>query len=146
MEAIVAGLKDAVPFAEKAKVTLTIEAINPYDHPKDLFYDCDQLAGMIRKVNHPRVRALWDFYHLQRSTGELIGNFTKHRDIIEHIHVGDVPGRLQPGTGEINYPNIYRVIKKSGYDGRIALECFPTVSTKEALVDVKRTFDEALRI
>lgn len=141
MESVERGLELAIPFAEKNGVILTMEIINPYDHPGELFYNCHQLADMIRRINHPNIRILWDFYHEQRSNGELIGNYNEHAGLVEHIHIADVPGRLQPGTGEINYTNILHAVRESDYRGRIALECIPMGMTRDVLTDMKYLFD-----
>ena len=63
---------------------------------------------MVRAVNHPQVQFLYDIFHEQIAEGNLIEKLEKHIDVIGLIHVADVPGRHEPGTGEINYANIYR--------------------------------------
>ncbi len=78
---------------------------------------------MMREVNNPKVKLLFDIYHQQISEGNLIRNITENIDLIGHFHMGDNPGRLEPGTGEINYPNIFAAIRKTNYDGYLAFEC-----------------------
>jgi hydroxypyruvate isomerase len=78
---------------------------------------------MMREVGSPKVKLLFDIYHQQISEGNLIRNITENIDLIGHFHMGDNPGRLEPGTGEINYTNIFAAIQKTDYDGYLAFEC-----------------------
>jgi hydroxypyruvate isomerase len=84
-------------------------------------------------VNHPQVRFLYDLFHEQIAEGNLIEKLEKHIDVIALIHVADVPGRHQPGTGEINYGNIYRKLTALKYRGMVAMEFMPTGDAVEAL-------------
>jgi hydroxypyruvate isomerase len=84
-------------------------------------------------VNHPQVQFLYDLFHEQIGEGNLIEKLEKHIDVIGLIHVADVPGRHQPGTGEINYTNIYRKLAALNYRGMVAMEFLPTGDAVEAL-------------
>jgi hydroxypyruvate isomerase len=79
----------------------------------------------VRAVNHPQVQFLYDLFHEQIAEGNLIEKLDKHIDVIGLIHVADVPGRHQPGTGEINYENIYRKLAALNYRHAIAMEFHP---------------------
>ena len=70
--------------------------------------------------------------------GNLIDTITRNIDLIAHFHVADVPGRHEPGTGEINYPNVFRAIDRTGYSGYVGLEFKPLTSSKEALRKVMK--------
>jgi hydroxypyruvate isomerase len=81
---------------------------------------------IVEEVNHPQVKFLYDFYHAQISGGNLIAHFERHADKVGLIHVADVPGRHEPGTGEINYRNIYRKLAELHYPHYVAMEFIPS--------------------
>jgi hydroxypyruvate isomerase len=76
----------------------------------------------VRAVGSPQVRLLFDMYHQQISEGNLIQNIRKHWGVIGYMQVGDVPGRQEPGTGEVNWRNVFRAIHELGYAGIIGME------------------------
>ena len=82
-----------------------------------------EAAAIIDEVQNPAVRVLYDVYHQQITEGNLISTIRQYIDRIGHIHVGDVPGRKEPGTGEINYRNVFRAIRDTGYTGFVVFEC-----------------------
>ena len=94
-------------------------------------------------MNHPQVRFLYDLFHEQIAEGNLIEKLDKHIDTIGLIHVADVPGRHEPGTGEINYANIYRKLAQLNYRHMAAMEFLPTgdpvASLREAKAMVAKT-------
>ena len=81
---------------------------------------------MVDEVGSPAVKLLFDIYHQQITEGNLIENISRNIAKIGHFHVADVPGRHEPGTGEINYRNVFRAIAGKGYDGFLGLEMWPT--------------------
>jgi len=88
---------------------------------------------IIREVARPSVRLLYDVYHQQISEGFLTQTLVDHAAMIGHIHVADTPGRHQPGTGEINYRHIFRVIDGIGYGGYVGLEYLPEGDPLESI-------------
>ena len=86
----------------------------------------DEGIEVVRAVNHPQVQFLYDIYHEQMDHGNLIDKLDKHIDQIGLIHIADVPGRHEPGTGEINYANIYRKLAQLNYRHNVAMEFMPT--------------------
>ena len=76
---------------------------------------------------------LYDIYHQQITEGNLIDTITANIDKIQHFHVADVPGRHEPGTGEINYKNVFKSISELGYDGFVGLEYWPEGRDDESL-------------
>jgi hydroxypyruvate isomerase len=80
---------------------------------------------IIRKVDSPHVKFLYDFFHEQISEGNLIAKLEKNIDQVGLVHIADVPGRHQPGTGEINYRNICRKLAELKYDRYAAMEFLP---------------------
>jgi hydroxypyruvate isomerase len=79
------------------------------------------------------VKFLYDFFHEQIAEGNLIAKLQKNIDLVGLVHIADVPGRHEPGTGEINYPNIFRKLRELNYRGNIAMEFLPTGETVSRL-------------
>jgi hydroxypyruvate isomerase len=75
---------------------------------------------------------LYDIYHMQVMEGNIIHTLTSNLDVIGHVHVADVPGRHEPGTGELNYANIFRALRDAGYDRYVGFEFEPTVASEQA--------------
>ena len=96
----------------------------------------------MREVNHPRVKFLYDFYHEQISEGNLIAKLEKNIAQVGLIHVADVPGRHEPGTGEINYANIYHKLAQLKYRGYVAMEFEPA---GDPVVSLRKAREEAIR-
>jgi len=107
-------------------VRLLLENIDPEENPKCYLTSVAEGIEIVRKVNHPQVQMLCDIYHEQIAEGNLIEKFEKHIDTIALIHVADVPGRHEPGTGEINYANIFRKLVQLNYRRMVAMEFYPT--------------------
>jgi hydroxypyruvate isomerase len=110
-----------------------LECIDPEENPKYFLTSAAEAIEIVQAVNHPQVRFLYDLFHEQIAEGNLIEKLEKHIDVIALIHVADVPGRHQPGTGEINYGNIYRKLAALKYRGMVAMEFMPTGDAVEAL-------------
>lgn len=131
-------LKACALLCEDAGIVLEVEPLNGLvDHEGHFLQRSDEAAEIIERVDSPHVKLVFDVYHQQITEGNIIRNATKYKNQINHYHIADNPGRTQPGTGELNYVNILRAIKETGYDGYVGLECSYTVDTDEALLDVK---------
>ncbi|HET9178792.1 MAG TPA: TIM barrel protein [Terriglobia bacterium] len=124
-QSCVEGLKRAVEMVEGKNITLLVENIDPEENPKYFLTSVAEGFDIIRAVNHPQVRFLYDFYHEQIAEGNLIEKMEKNIDLVGVFHVADVPHRHQPGTGEINYNNIYKKMVELKYDRYIAMEFMP---------------------
>ena len=136
------GLKQAAEIAEQEQIELLIEPLNTkLEHPGYYLDSTNFGFEMIEAVGSPRVKMLYDIYHLQIMEGNLIATMEANLDKIGHIHVADVPGRHEPGTGEINYPNIIRMLKSNGYEGVVGLECVPARSSDEAIKAYLKLFE-----
>ena len=109
---------------QPAKILL--ECIDPEENPKIYLSSAEEAVEIVRKVNHPQVRFLYDLFHEQIGHGNLIEKLEKNIDVVDLIHIADVPGRHEPGTGEINFVNIYRTLGKLKYKGMVAMEFYPT--------------------
>lgn len=146
---IVEGLKRAHDIVEKRKVTMVVEVVNtlaPVEplNPKgnnhhDYYLDRTAEAfEIVREVGGPFVKILYDAYHTQIMEGNLIETIRKNISAIGHFHVGDVPGRHEPGTGEIDYRNVFRAIRDTGYKGFAGMEYLPSKDAVRTLKDVRR--------
>ena len=124
----VEAFRAAAPLCEDAGVTLSIETLNVLvDHKGYYLATSEEGFRMVDAVGSSHVRLLFDIYHQQITEGNLIANVTANLGKIGHFHVADVPGRHQPGTGEINYLNVFRAIAARGFTGFLGLEMWPTV-------------------
>ena len=120
--------------AEENGVRLCLEHLNSRDdshpmkgHPGYYGDDVDHCVDLIRKVNSPNMKLLFDVYHVQVMNGDVIRRLRKYKDVIGHYHTAGNPGRGELDEDqEINYPAIMREIVKSGFDGYVAQEFIPT--------------------
>jgi hydroxypyruvate isomerase len=116
-------LKQAGELCRDTKMLLVLEPLNVrVDHAGYFVVFSDHGAEIIANANHPNVRLLFDCYHQQISEGNLINHIRKHYDWIGHFQTGDVPGRKEPGTGEVNWSNVFKAIHGLGYKGMIGME------------------------
>ena len=124
----------SVKLAEEYKIRLNLEGLNiTTDHVGNFLKTTQMAAEITRLINSPYLKILYDAYHMQLNEGSICDNLTKYIDQIGHIHIADAPGRHEPGTGEINYSNVYKVLEKLGYKNRIGYELFPEIDTKTAV-------------
>ena len=107
------------------QVRLLLECIDPEENPKYFLQSAAEGIEIVRAVNHPQVQFLYDMFHEQIAEGNLIEKLDKHIDVIGLIHIADVPGRHEPGTGEINYGNVYRKLVELKYRHVVAMEFKP---------------------
>lgn len=122
-----------IKLAEQTKVEIRVECLNQHDFIGKILVDNPQLAAdWVRRMDHPQLRLTFDTYHQQRGSGELLSTLQDYFEWITAVHIGDVPTRQEPGTGEINFINIARKLYELGFDGEIGLEFAP--STDEAIV------------
>jgi hydroxypyruvate isomerase len=130
---VVDNLRLAARELEAAGLRLLIEPINTFDIPGFFLTRTDQALALIEEVGSANLRVQYDIYHAQRMEGELGNTLTKHLAQIGHIQLADNPGRGEPGTGEINYPWLFKHIDSLGYDGWIGCEYKPRATTVEGL-------------
>jgi hydroxypyruvate isomerase len=135
-------LKRAAEMLEAAGMSGVIEPIDRLENPSIYLDGVEEAFEMVRAVGSSRVKVLYDLYHEQRGRGNLIEKLEKNIDEVGLIHVADVPGRHEPGTGEVNYGNVYRNLAELQYTGVIAMEFYPTGDVVETL---RRAREEALR-
>jgi hydroxypyruvate isomerase len=119
----VEAFKRAAEKVEKTRMVLVLEPLNiRVDHAGYFVVFSDHGAEIVERVNHPNFRLLFDIYHQQISEGNLINHIRKHWDRIGYFQVGDVPGRREPGTGEVNWRNVFKAIHEKGYKGILGME------------------------
>jgi len=131
---IVTTLKKASKVAEKEGITLLLEPLNTLvDHPGYFLDSTHEGAQIVREVDSPFVRLLFDCYHMQIMNGNIIATIERNIDVLKHFHSAGVPGRHELFIGELNYPNIVKRLDKLGYNGYFGLEYFPTMPSEESL-------------
>jgi len=136
-ETLVDNLRFAAARLEKENIQLLVESLNTEDVPG--FYPsrtADALA-LLAEVNHPNLWLQYDIYHMQIMEGNLIQTIQTHLQRIAHMQLADVPGRHEPGTGEINFTNLFRSIDQAGYAGWIGCEYIPSRKTEETFKFIK---------
>jgi len=141
-DSILATLSKAAKIVEGEGITLLLEPLNTYvDHPRYFLASAEEGAEIVRGINHPNVRLLYDIYHMQIMEGNIISTIEKNIDIIGHFHAAGVPGRGELYLGELNYPNIIKRIDELGYKGYIGLEYFPSIDSEESLRKIKEKIE-----
>jgi hydroxypyruvate isomerase len=133
LAAIVENFRWALSSAAKQGVTLLIEPLNTFDSPNYPYgHTVDGLA-LIRTLDSPWVRLQYDVYHMERMEGRVAETIRAHVSDIAHIQIADNPGRHEPGTGQIDWRQIFGAIETSGYDGYIGLEYVAATTAEESL-------------
>lgn len=132
-EAAVRNLAKAADLAAQQQVEIVIEPIDPLENPTIFLQSVADAFPIARAVDRHNVKVLYDLYHEQRGFGNLLEKLENNIDMVGLIHVADVPGRHEPGTGEIDYGTIYRGLAERGYSGWIAMEFYPTRDAVETL-------------
>jgi hydroxypyruvate isomerase len=126
---------------EQTKVEVWVEALNEFHIQGGvLVHDHDLAADWIRRMNHPQFRLAFDCYHQQRTAGNLMYGMEDYWGLYPTFHIGDSPTRQEPGTGEINFPNLARKLRELGFDGLIGMEFSPSDNEAAAFERVKKIF------
>lgn len=134
---LVDNLRFAAAALEKEKIRLLVEPLNPMDFPGFYLYGTRETLRLIEEVGHPNLWLQYDIYHMQIMEGNLMPTIEANFGRIAHIQIADNPGRHEPGTGEINFPNIFRFLDRMGYEGWIGCEYKPLGRTEEGLEWIK---------
>ena len=142
-QACIDGLRMIAPYVEEKGVNLNMELLNSkVDHPG---YQCDSSAWglrVVKAVNSPRVKLLYDIYHMQIMEGDLIRTITENIQWIGHFHTAGVPGRYEiDDAQEINYRAVCQAIAASGYDLFVGHEYRPRRPLMETLPETFQTCD-----
>ncbi len=127
--------------AEEEGVVFTLENLNlPVDHPGVPFGRAEDTLALVAAIDHPRLRLNLDLYHAQIGEGNLIELCRRALPWIGEIQVADVPGRCEPGTGEVNWKGIARALAAMGYAGPIGMEAFASGDPEVALEAFRDAF------
>src|SRR5438128_6217014 len=143
-EACIEAPKRAADLAAKQNVTLLLENIDQEENPKYYLTSVAEGCEIIRKVDNPHVKFLYDFFHEQISEGNLIKKLEEHINQVGLVHIADVPGRHEPGSGEINYTNIFRKLAELEYDRYAAMEFEPTGDVVTSLRSARELAERAV--
>jgi hydroxypyruvate isomerase len=147
-DAVVECLRAAAPVLAKCGFTLVLEPLNVLVNHKGYYLDTSKQAfDILRAVGSPNARLLYDIYHQQITEGNLIQTISENIDLIGHFHLADVPGRHEPGSGEINYRNVLAAINATGYKGYVGCEYAPsegltTAESARELLDITKMLNK----
>ena len=131
---LIENLKRTAEICEREGVTIVLEALNSiYDH-KGYYLDSSYIGfEIVKAVNSPSIKLLFDCYHMQLMEGNLVNNITDNIQFIGHFHSAGVPGRHELQLGETNYPYVITAIDKLEYEGYFGLEYWPTLEDRVSL-------------
>ncbi len=142
LENTVTGLKQVIGYAEQKKVNLCLEVLNSRvnaemkGHPDYMADKVEWAVEVCRRIGSPRMKILFDIYHVQIMEGDIITRIKQFHEYIGHYHTAGVPGRHEiDGTQEINYAPILKTIAETGYTGYVAHEFIPTRDPMQTLRD-----------
>lgn len=139
---VIEALKRGAEILEPHGLTMVLEPLS--DNPDLFLRHADQTYMICKAVGSPSCKILYDIYHMQRNEGNLIATMEKTWSEIAYIQIGDNPGRKEPGTGEINYSNVFQYIHKKGFTGVMGMEHGNAKPGKEgelALIEAYRKVD-----
>lgn len=129
---LVDNVKHAATVFEQAGLVLLVEPVNTFDIPGFFLRTSVEAFHLQDAVGAANLRVQFDVYHAQRMEGNLTQTLTRNIGRIGHIQVADAPDRGQPGTGEINFTNLFRALDRTDYGGEVGLEYRPTGTTDES--------------
>ncbi len=136
-EVLISNLRFAARELAMAGIRLLVEAVNTRDIPGFYLSRTTEALALIHEVNHPNLYYQYDIYHMQVMEGDITTTIRDNIKRIAHMQLADNPGRHEPGTGEINFPNLFRFIDEVGYQGYIGCEYKPLTTTQEGLSWIK---------
>jgi hydroxypyruvate isomerase len=138
---VINALRKGAAILEPHGLVMVLEMLSDNS---DLFLRHSDQAYMICKaVNSPACKMLFDMYHMQRNEGDIINNLNKSWDEIGYLQIGDNPGRKEPGTGEMNYRNIFKHIHSKGFKGILGMEHGNAQKEKEGELAVIKAYRDA---
>ncbi len=140
--AAVEALRECLKLVAGKPMELCLEAINTVHVPGYFLEDSDMAVALCREVGDPQVTMFYDCFHQQLVRGRLTDTLLHALPYVSSVHVADVPGRVQPGHGEINFHHIRRVLDRAGYDRQITFEVTPIDGDSDAAVAaIKEVFE-----
>ena len=134
----VENLKRIMALAEKANKEVVIEPIDLLENPTMYLTGVNEGFEICKAVGSPKLKVLYDVYHEQRQSGNLLEKFQNNISLVGLVHIADVPGRHEPGSGEIRYDQIFRLLAKLNYKGYVAMEFNPLGDPVAALTKARK--------
>ncbi|MFQ5822780.1 MAG: TIM barrel protein [bacterium] len=127
--------------AENLDLQIAIEPLNDIlDHPR-FFLNSSQLAfQIIKEINHPRVKVLYDIYHMAMMEENILRDIEDNFDYIGYFHMADKPGRHEPGSGNIDFRSIWSLLKTLQYDGVVGFEFYPSRGNSQKAIRIILNF------
>lgn len=137
---VIEALRRGAEILEPHNIIMVLEPLS--DSPNLFLQNADQTYLICKAVNSPSCKILYDMYHMQRNEGNLILTMNKCWDEIAYFQIGDNPGRKEPGTGEVNYKNIFKNIYEKGYKGVLGMEHGNSIKGKDGETAVIKAYRE----
>lgn len=135
------ALSQLAKLGEENDITYTLEVLNTkVDHAGYSINIIEDAVRLAKEVDSPHVKILFDIYHTQVEEGNVVELLQKYHPCVGHIHVADVPGRHEPGTGELNYRFIAKVLRDVGYEGVVGMEAYAVADSNEAMERFRAAF------
>ncbi|MBV9963151.1 MAG: TIM barrel protein [Parafilimonas sp.] len=138
---VIESLRKAANIFEPHNLIMVCEALS--DTPDLFLRHSDQTVALCKAVNSPSCKFLFDMYHMQRNEGNIINNINAAWNEIAYLQIGDNPGRNEPGTGEMNYHNIFKHLYKKNYKGVLGMEHGKSIKGKEGEVALIKAYKDA---
>jgi hydroxypyruvate isomerase len=138
---VIEALKPAVEILSPYQIVMVLEPLS--DTPDLFLRHSSQAYAICKSVNSPSCKILFDIYHMQRNEGDLIKGIERAWEEIAYLQIGDNPGRNEPGTGEVNYKNIFKRLYNKGYHGMLGMEHGNAIAGKEGEAALVAAYREA---
>ena len=143
-KAIVEALQRVSDATAKDNIEVLLEPIDLLERKTSAVTSVVEGFEIVREVARPNIKVLYDFYHEQRGSGNLLQKLDGNLDLVGLVHIADVPKRTEPGTGEVNYINIYKRLAEMKYNRWMAMEFYPTGDAvtilRNARLEVEKAF------
>lgn len=127
------NIAQAADKAAEHGITLLLEAINRRDKPGYFYSTLGEVADVMREVDRPNLRMMFDVYHVAISEGDILTRLERHLPAIGHVQIAAVPSRAEPDEGEVAYRAIFEALDRLGYAGWVGCEYKPRAGTQEGL-------------
>jgi hydroxypyruvate isomerase len=135
---LIANLRLAAEACARAGLEVCLEPLNTVDHPDIFVRGSAQAVSLIDEVGASNLRLQFDCYHLQLMEGDLPASLERLLPLIGHVQIGDVPGRHEPGSGDLPYPALFALLDRLGYPGWVGAEYRPSRRTEDTLAWLPR--------
>jgi hydroxypyruvate isomerase len=127
------NLRYAAGRLREAGIRLLVEPVNTRDVPGYVLHSTRQARSLIAEGAIDDLQIQYDLYHMQIMEGDVSHTLVSNRDLIGHVQIADNPGRHEPGTGEVNFDHVFRLLDEIGYGGWVGCEYMPAGATRDGL-------------